>query len=214
MTEIELMDYLETRFGKNEPIFTDEIEPEEVRNFFFDSVEVLVADGLLTKYEEDIYYIHTNTILGKSTLSWDKVRYKKYIYYKSNTIGFYSGITLLNKWGLTEQVPNIIEITTNKAVETKKLIEEHHSKVELKKPITEITNENVYTLQLLEAGYLLHERTYYNLEMKDIRRVFQDFITEHNIIRKRIEDYIAYYPNDVRNSLCESGLIERLNFGE
>lgn len=99
MTEADLMEYLDSQFGKNEPIFLDEIESNEVKKYFLKSVENLIHQELIKEYSKGVFYIPTTTPLGLSTLSSTKVYEKKYICNKVNVMGYYSDITLLNRMG-------------------------------------------------------------------------------------------------------------------
>lgn len=209
MTDREVLEYLNTQFEKNEPIFEEEIENYEIR-IHLKSNHSLIRDGWIAEYSENIYYIPTSTPFGRSTLSANKVYEKKYVSNKSSVMGYYSGIKLLNIMGLTTQVPNVVEITTNRAVEDKQLIKEGPSLVELKRPAVEVTKENVYILQFLEAVSEL-KRTNYDLKRDDeIKQVFKAFMYNHQINKEDIIDYVSYYSEDVKYKLYECGLINEL----
>lgn len=207
---MDLMKYLEKEFGKNEPIFTEEINSNDFKNSLLESASNLIRGGWIAEYSENIYYIPTSTPFGKSTLSPNKVYEKKYLRNKLGVMGYYSGIKLLNLMGLTTQLPNVVEITTNKAEKDKQLIKEGQALIELKRPAVEITKENVDILQFLEAVLEL-KRTNYDLKRDDeIRKVFKAFIFNHQINKEDIIDYIPYYPEDVKYKLYESKLLNEL----
>ncbi len=210
MTGMDLLEYLEKEFGKNEPIFEEEIENNEVRVRLKMS-QHLVREGWIAEYSENIYYIPIQTPFGRSTLSPNKIYEKKYVRNKLGVIGYYSGIKLLNLMGLTTQVPNILEIATNKATEDKQRVKEGYTSIELKKPVVEVTKENVDTLQLLEAVAVMQSKTYYKLNDDNVREIFKTYLANHIITRQDIEKYVLYYPENVKNELYESGLINDLN---
>lgn len=136
---------------------------------------------------------------------------KKYIRNNDDVFGFYSGNKLLNLFRLTTQVPNILEITTNKATEDKQRVKEGYTSIELKKPVVEVTKENVDTLQLLEAVAVMQSKTYYRLNDDNVREIFKTYLANHIITRQDIEKYVLYYPENVKNELYESELINDLN---
>lgn len=136
---------------------------------------------------------------------------EKYIRNNDDVFGFYSGNKLLNLFRLTTQVPNILEITTNKATEDKQRVKEGYTSIELKKPVVEVTKENVDTLQLLEAVAVMQSKTYYRLNDDNVREIFKTYLANHIITRQDIEKYVLYYPENVKNELYESGLINDLN---
>lgn len=136
---------------------------------------------------------------------------EKYIRNNDDVFGFYSGNKLLNLFRLTTQVPNILEITTNKATEDKQRVKEGYTSIELKKPVVEVTKENVDTLQLLEAVAVMQSKTYYRLNDDNVREIFKTYLANHIITRQDIEKYVLYYPENVKNELYESELINDLN---
>ncbi len=135
---------------------------------------------------------------------------EKYIRNNVDVFGFYSGNKLLNLFRLTTQVPNILEITTNKATEDKQRIKVAYTQIELRKPPVEITNENVDTLQFLEAVAVMQSHTYYKLNDDDVREIFKTFLINHMITRQDIEKYVPYYPIDVKKELFGSRLIDEI----
>lgn len=135
----------------NEPLFIEDFVNENVK---YDSAKTMLSNwvraGILMRYAQGIYYIPKNTVLGKSTISFESVIEKKYIADKNQVFGYYSGMTLLNSVGLTTQVPNIPEITTNKEATRKRKVTIGKRSVIVRKSEIEISEENAVYLQFLD----------------------------------------------------------------
>lgn len=74
----------------------------------------------------------------------------KYIEKDGKINGFYMGLSALNRYGLTTQVPNTTEICTNNETSKLRNVKIGNMSVTLRKSRTEITNENVDILSFLE----------------------------------------------------------------
>lgn len=104
-------------------------------------------------------------------------------------------------------MPNIIQITTNNAVDEVQLIKEGNTSLELKKPVVEVTRDNVYTLQYIEAILMLY-RTNNRIKDDNIKEIFRKYIINHKITENELSNYIYFYSENVRSVLYESGLIK------
>ncbi|MBR3168454.1 MAG: hypothetical protein IKF18_07190 [Erysipelotrichaceae bacterium] len=135
----------------NEPLFIEDFVNENVK---YDSAKTMLSNwvraGILMRYAQGIYYIPKNTVLGKSTIPFESVIERKYIADKNQVFGYYSGMTLLNSVGLTTQVPNIPEITTNKEATRKRKVTIGKRSVIVRKSEIEISEENAVYLQFLD----------------------------------------------------------------
>lgn len=103
-------------YGAGEAILTDDLLalfPDAPRRTVFEWVARLVDSGLMKRYESGVYYIPTTTIAGEAPLNPIKVIERKYIKGPDGACGYWSGATLDNNAGITEQVPAIYEVVTN-----------------------------------------------------------------------------------------------------
>lgn len=210
MTEKEIMGYFLEKFGHNVPIFLEEIDSSIANQFFVEIARSLISKGWIEEYSKNVYYIPTTTALGKSTLNPNIVCEKKYMRNKVDVFGYYTGVKLLNLMGLTTQVPNIIQIATNKCNEEVHLIKEGSMLIELKKPATKVTKENADTLQFLEAIAMLFITNYSLKKDNEVIMIFKTYIANHLVTRKSVLNNISYYPEYVRKELLESDLIDEL----
>jgi hypothetical protein len=101
--------------------------------------------------------------------------------------GFYSGWTLLNAIGGTRQVPNVLEVVTNR--ETMKVRETTlgRQRLILRKPKCEITNDNEKALQILELA------NQFEFD-EDGTAAVVDYAKSNSVTAKDLLKYAEYYP--------------------
>lgn len=148
------MSILQTIYDNNligKPLFIEDFVSEKLS---YNSVKTLlsryVKSGYLKKTNQGTYYMPKKGIIGDIPLSFEEIIYKKYIKNDDEIFGYISGLTLLNEVGLSTQVPNIIEITTNKEKNIKRKIAIGNRKVITRKPTIEINKNNVLYLQFFD----------------------------------------------------------------
>jgi hypothetical protein len=150
----ELVERLEKRFGKNEPIFTKDIMEawsEYSRPRIFQLIKILCDDGKLTKDVPGVYYFPEESIwYGTFSLDTMKIVERRYMRYKGKVFGYYSGQTLMNKVGLSNQVPNSSEIVTMNETTRVRTVMIDGFKFILRRAKIEINENNAPMMQLLE----------------------------------------------------------------
>ena len=126
MTSATFVQELRNNFAFNEPIFTEELLkmlPDYSRAQIFRYVDIAKKDNVLVQYDIGIYFMPTITFFGEqSVMSVDKVIEKKYLMNNKQIYGVFSGIKLLNMFGVTTQMAGIVEIVTNKESSKKRTI--------------------------------------------------------------------------------------------
>ena len=146
-----LYEYLLDTFGTNEPISVSDIKYETYSRPWIDKeLSKLCKAKKIIRYERGIYYIPSQTPFGASILNPNKMIEYKYIEKDGKINGFYMGLSALNRYGLTTQVPNTTEICTNNETSKLRNVKVGNMSVTLRKSRTEITNENVDILSFLE----------------------------------------------------------------
>ena len=113
-----------------------------------------MKSGLLAKAGYDCYYIPTTTPFGMSLLNPRKVIEKKYISNNDEVYGFYTGVALRNSYGITTQMPNIIEVFTNNEATKSRRVTINNQTIIVKRARTTINNSNYIELILLDLFYL------------------------------------------------------------
>ena len=201
---MEFFDYLVKTYGYNEPILSGELSFE---TYFAPWIKKMLKkfcdEGRLIRFVKGVYYIPTDTPLGKSRLDPRKVIAKKYINDGNGVIGYFSGVTFLNMQGLSTQVPNILEIYTNKEQAKVREVPVGTQKVLLRRARTEITSGNVATMSFLELMNFT-DGGFYD---EDKRRIVAEYIRKNGVTRKSIARYAPYFPDKAMRTLVESEVI-------
>lgn len=193
---------LQEIYDLNQPIFISEILStfkEYSRSYVFKLIRKAEKERKIVNYCSGVYYIPTKTLLGTSTITIDDVINKKYISSNSETFGIYSGIKLQNMFNLTTQMPNTIEIVTNKESMRKREITIDGRKIILRKSKCDITNDNVneYTLlQLMtEAGDNIGN---------EVKKRIKKYIEDNKVDYNKTISLSTYFPSKTIKNLIIS----------
>ena len=201
---MEFYDYLLSSYGYDEPILSGEISYKSYSvPWIKKMLKKLCDEEKIIRFEKGIYYIPTDTPLGKSRLDPKKVIQKKYINDGKRTIGYFSGMTFLNMLGLSAQVPNRIEIYTNNEPSRVREVSVGSQKVLLRRARTGITDDNAATMSFLEL-MTYTEAGFFDLNKK---KIVSAFIDKNRITRKSVSDYSPYFPDKAMRTLVESEVI-------
>lgn len=150
---MKFVEKLKTKYGTDEPIFYENIAESESsfsRARVYQLINSALEGGDLAKFGYDCYYIPTNTPFGKSLLNPRKVIEKKYIESDGEVYGYYTGLTLLNSFGVTTQMPNVIEIYSNNEATKCRRVKINNQTVIVKRARTKIDNSNYRQMMILE----------------------------------------------------------------
>lgn len=204
MIIVSLYGTLLERFGYNEPIFSDEISFESYsKPWIYKELNKLCAEGVIVRFDKGIYYIPTQTVLGKSILNPRKVIEKKYIRSNERTYGYNGGQVLLNQLGLSTQIPNMLEIYTNKESSRVRDIDIGNQKIRLRRSRVNINDDNAAVLCFLE---LMNDISVANLDDADVS-IITEYIASKKIKREDITRYAPDYPDKVMRNLIVSEVI-------
>jgi len=149
-----LLRRLEKRFGVNEPIFTNEIMAqwsEYSRARVFQLIKILCEDGSLMRKIPGVYYLPKEAFWGGTwSLDTGKIIEKRYLESNGKVIGYYSGLTLMNKVGLSNQVPFTDDIVTMNETTTVRWVNVGKARVILRRARIKINEQNAPVMQVLE----------------------------------------------------------------
>ena len=177
-----LYDSLLKEYGYNEPILINEIQFQGYsRPWINKEINRLCDKNKLVRFEKGIYYIPKQTLLGNSILNPNKVIEKKYIRSNKDIFGYYSGYYLLNQLGITEQMPNIIEIYTNNESSKARDVRVGSQTVRLRRARTDVTSENAAVLTFLELMNIIDTDCF----DEEKRQVVTEYILKNKISRIR-----------------------------
>lgn len=197
------LNQIKSEFECNTPIFLSDLENKNKNSgdALRKSLSRMVKTGEIRRFQKGIYYIPEKTIFGESSLNPADVIRRKYLSDDNNHYGVLTGLTLLNKWGLTTQVPNVIEISTNNETNRKRQVQIGDQAVILRRSRTLITNENVTLIEFLEA---LASIDFNHTEQVNYLGAY---LKSQNFSRPLLDQVLIAYPKKIYQELVESGMI-------
>ena len=162
-----LYDYIVKNYREGEPFFFGDLLLEGItKPAASQQLRTLCDNGKLAKYATGVYYLPQKTVL-KSAIgpTADTVARYRYITRNGRIEGFYAGNTFANQVGITDQVPRVVEIVSNRTNASPREVEIRGRKFYVKRPVTPVNAENVYALQLLDLVKKID--TYLDCSYKD-----------------------------------------------
>lgn len=113
----------------------------------------MVREGELKKFSKGKFYKPKKSVFGELEPSREEIL-KDLLVKDGKRIGYMTGYVLFNKYALTTQVPNVIQIATNKR---KVKIQRGIYCVIFVQQVNEITEETIPLLQLLDVIRMIKE---------------------------------------------------------
>ena len=205
---MEIVQYLKDIYGYGTPIFLKDIRiGRKSKTAIRKELSRAVKDKKIIRYSPGVYCFAEE---GRfQNVSFEDVIKRKYV--KDDfgfagldimIYGYYSGLTFAHMIGLSQQVPAIIEITTNNT-SSKRTISFNGRKAIIKKGRTEITFQNYKILQFFDmlASFITID------QIRENQKLLYKYI-ENNFTKNDLYTYIGYYKNKVMKILVEENLIE------
>lgn len=195
-------DILKRRFGENTPILIEEILDEFSaisRQAVYKKIDAAMAEGSLARYDRGVYYLPTETRFGKSHLSARQVAAKRWLESEGVVYGYVSGFNLANEAGVSDQVPNTLEITTNREKTRVRDVKPFGGwkRVTLKRPRRPINARNVNALRFLDLITAENIQFFDEYEMDALRELAR------KAGKTMIYDCSASYPGRTAKKLAE-----------
>ena len=150
---------LKERFGAGQPTLTENVLAafsDEPRSTVFYRLTVETESGRLAKFDRGVYYVPERVeLFGRTVdvpLDPERVIARKYLEQDGEVIGFVSGLALENRSRVSNQVPAVLEITTNAETNRRRRIRPFggYREVVLKKPRVPVTTDNVDVLEAID----------------------------------------------------------------
>lgn len=202
-----LVERLKEKFKTNEPIFTNEILEifkEYSRAYVFRLIDKAEKNKEIINFDTGVYYLPTKSIIGVSTIIAEDVVNKKFIGYKDDVYGVYSGLSLQNMFSLTTQMPNTIEIVSNKETTRCRKIMIDGRTVILRKSRCTIDRNNAQAYTVLQ---LISEMGK-DIEINDrTRKSISKYMQKNKIDSKDLLLLARYFPAQTTKKLLYSGLL-------
>ena len=201
---MEFFDCLLDTYGRNEAILSREIAFQGYSApWIKKALKNLCDEGKVVRFERGVYYIPEDTPLGRGRLDPRKVIAKKYICDGSGIIGYFSGLTFLNMLGLSSQMPNVLELYTNKEPSRVREVPVGSQRVLLRRARTAIDSDNAATLSFLELMNFT-DAAFYDAGKK---KTVAAYIEDNGITRSSIARYAPCFPDRAMRTLVESGVV-------
>lgn len=202
---------LEKHFGYDKPIFTEDIF-ECMKDYSRQRVYQLITDaikkGTLVRFDTGIYYLPTISEFGRSVLAVNEVVNRKYITDNGETFGIYGKTVIDLNFLLSYQVPNTIEVITNKESRDIREIEIRGRKVVLRKSRLPITSENEGAYTIMELFNGIDMRRYQEDSM--VREIISSYIKEKKINSQIIYSLANFFPAKTMKNLATSGVLNEI----
>ncbi len=191
------------RFGEGRPILVGDILSlfsDVSRVTVYQRIDTAISRGSLERYDRGVYYVPRQGLFGKVPLSAESVVERRFIACGDDVFGYYSGLTLENRAGLSEQVPAVLEVTTNVASKRVRSLGPFGGwkDVVIRKPRCEVTAENVDVLRFLDAVSAVSPKELGKAALCNLH----DLACKAG--RDRAFAYAAYYPAKTSKRLIES----------
>ena len=208
---MDIVNYLANIYGYDTPIFLKDVRiggksKSAIREEFYRASK----SGRLVSEGGGIYYIKSTKEFG-GIISFEKVLSAKYLYSKNTNqdfkeffiSGYYSGLTFLNMIGLSQQVPAVLEITTNRVGSKKYVFKKFGRTAYIRKARTTITFQNYKMLQFLDMFYFVPLD-----EIKKNKELLRKYIKKNQLSKNQFIEYIKLYKDQTIKKIVEGGLID------
>jgi len=195
-----LLEHLKNNYSQNEPIYADEIRFGDYSGErIAEALESLAVRREIKLFDTGIYYFPTKLFFGDSRLNPLKVIERRYLTNGVEVYGYTSGLSLQNLAGLSTQVPNVIELTTDKGNGVVEITVGGQKVITYKSP-TKITRENANTLQFLDL--MTHAVPSDIGETESF--LLKNFTKNKKISRSDINKYAGFFPKEAMINIRES----------
>lgn len=189
------------------PIFTEDILllfPEFTKAYVFRLLKKAEKGGEMVKFSRGVYCIPKKSFFGYSTISSGMVANEKYIGSNDAVYGIYAGLTLLNQFAISTQVPNVIEIITNNETTRKRIVTIDDMKFIIRKSRFEINKENFSYYTILQLFLELGSNTLLDDFSK---KKIKEYLMVNNIEQNRLIKYAMLFPAQVSKNLLMSEVL-------
>lgn len=201
--------YLKDIYGCGVPIFLKDIRiGQKSKLSIRKDLSRGVENGQICRESQGVYYFDAKREFP-TAISFVDIIDKKYIGIKildSNDYfqiyGYYTGLSFLNKIGISQQVPAVIELVTNNT-SCKRTICINGYKAVLRKPKAVINNTNWKVLQFLDMFYILDS----NEVRENYKKIYEYMVK--NIDVNLVDEYLRFYPKKTASLLLEIKLLNK-----
>ena len=207
-----IVSYLTDIYGYGTPIFIKDIRigrksKTAIREEFYRAYK----KGELEREGPGVYSIPKKDEDFPPVVTFRKILEKKFIYPVDTfegleflfVEGYFSGLTFLNQIGMSQQVPAILEVTTNRTSSKKREYVIGKRIAYIRKSRTKIDNTNYKILQFLDMFSFVSLD-----EVKDNKQLLRNYIIKNQFSKGLFSKYIELYGFGTLKKLTEGGLLD------
>ena len=209
-----ITNYLVNIYGYDTPIFLKNIRiGGKSKTAIKQELYRAVKSGELNRDGPGVYSVANKTGELLGAVTFEKIVESKFVYTKNYIpeakeifiIGYYTGMTFLNMIGISDQVPAVLEITTNNTSSKKRIYSALGRRAIIRKGKTEINFINYKVLQFLDMFHWLSVN-----DVKKNKKIIIDYMKENKISFYSLTQYKDYYGFKTLKKLVEGGIINGL----
>lgn len=207
-----IVSYLTEIYGYDTPIFIKDVRigrksKTAIREEFYRATK----RGELSNDGAGIYSVVNKNKEITGVVTFEKIIEAKYLY-DTNCIpgleelfvnGYYSGLTFLNMIGISEQVPAILEVTTNNTSSKRRVFTALGRTALIRKGKIEITFQNYKILQFFDMFNFLSLE-----EVKSNKDLIVAYAKKNAINRWAYKNYIRYYGPKTVKKIIDGGIVD------
>ena len=184
-----IVNYLSSIYGFGTPILLKDIRiGGKSRNAIKMQISRACKEGKISKDGPGVYSLVDSDNFLSPVSTFEKILETKFLYRSDVApgfeqlfpVGYYSGQTFLNMIGISNQVPAILEVTTNNTSSKKRYYSALGRVAILRKARTEVTLQNCRMLQLLDMFYFL--------TLDEVKDLMKEALLQANKIVNGFED--------------------------
>lgn len=203
--------YLKEVYGYGVPIFLKDIRiGQKSKLSIRKDLSRGVEKGYIIRKGQGIYCFKAENEFNDS-VTFEEIVTKKFIKndygfagLDLDIYGYYSGLSFLNYLGISQQVPAVLEVVTNKT-SCKRSFKIKNRSIILRPSKIPVNRFNYKALQFFDAFYLLTDE-----EIKENRILLTKYVRE-NISKSDIELYLFSYPVKIINRILRGNFLNADN---
>jgi len=207
VTKMGFYEYLVSNYGYNEPIYIEDISYKSYsRPWIFSKLRSMLDNNEIKRFSTGIYYIPEKMPWGHSVLNAKKIIDRRFISDGEEVYGYITGLSLLNKAGLTTQIPNIVEVVTNNETTRVRDVKVGSQRVRARRARTKVTKNNVGTLEFLDLMNIINPPLIDETE----KLMLSKYIKSIDVTKDSVLQYAGIFPARAMRNMVESGAIYEL----
>ena len=204
------MEKIKDAFPFNVPIFTEDflkLFSQYSRTYVFQMIQKAVESRELAQFSRGVYFLPRKTFYGFSTITADSVIERRFLEWDNDVFGIYSGLKLQNLFSVSTQVPNVIEVVTNKETMRCRKITIDGRDFILRQSRVPINPMNVNAYMVLQLFSDLRPDTVLN---GFARQKIKDFIFDNKITKDQLFSLSMNFPARTIKEFIRTGLLNEI----